>query len=319
MIKRYRLPSLSKGVIILNIKKAIKTILRIGKSAMNKLMKAFNSATEIFRSANEYALLKSNADVIKKNTPHGDGHPVLVLPGFLTNDTYTSPLREFLKDKGYKVYTSNDGMNLGLSDKTAENLSQRVEEIFKENGGRKMTIIGHSLGGVYARELAREYPDMVRAVVTLGTPFSMQTDATSPALQRLYSFFNVGTDHLGNEQLARRGLTPPPQPTTSIFSKQDGIVDWEASINPKTSRSENIEVSSSHLGMLVNPLSMLAVLDRLAQPEGSFTPFDAAKYKGVLSSPYPENRLKDADLPKNPNWSDKDPDAKPLFRKKYGR
>ena len=285
---------------------------------MNKLMKAFNSATELFRSANEYALLKANAETIKKATAQGDGHPVLVLPGFLTSDNYTRPLRTFLQDKGYAVHTSNDGMNLGLSDKTAENLSKRIEEIFKESGGRKITIIGHSLGGVYARELAREYPDMVRGVITLGTPFSMQTDATSPALQRLYAFFNVGTDHLGNEQLARRGLTPPPQPTTSIFSKQDGVVDWEASINPKTKRSENIEVSSSHLGMIVNPLAVLAILDRLAQPEGTFTPFDATKYKGVLASPYPENGLKDQDIPANPKWTNKDPDAKPLFRKKYG-
>lgn len=278
---------------------------------MKKIGKLFNSATEFLRGAAERAGIAARWPVIKQATPEGDGHPVLLLPGFMTSDAYMNPLRDMVEQKGYKVYTWGKGINLGLNDETAEHLHHRLNEIFAENGGRKITLVGHSLGGIYARELAREYPEMVRAVVTMGSPFGMQTDATPVMLQKLYALFNVGTDHLGNEELQRRGLTPPPVPTTSIFSKSDGIVDWPASLNPKSPQCENIQVHSSHLGMIVNPLAVLALLDRLAEPEGAWKPFDAKKYDAA----FPKG-VEDAHLPDNPEWDHTAPDAKPLFRKK---
>lgn len=274
--------------------------------------KFFNTASEGIRTLSEWAGLHATWRWIKMSTPDGDGHPVLLLPGFLTGDLTTAPLRECLEEKGYKTHTWQGGINLGLNDHISEHLHALIQKIFEENNGQKITLIGHSLGGVFARELAREYPEMIRSVITLGTPFGSAAEATPQLLRKIYEFLNPGTDHLNDKDLQQRGLTPPPVPTTSIFSKSDGIVDWQASLNPKAPIAENIEVISSHIGMIVNPLAVAAILDRLAQKEEAWQPFDAGKYNGVLSALYPSTD--GHDLPENPQWADNG-SSKPLFRK----
>lgn len=274
--------------------------------------KFFNTASEGIRTLSEWAGLQASWRWIRISTPDGDGHPVLLLPGFLTGDMTTAPLRECLDEKGYKTYTWNGGINLGLNDHIAEHLHSLIQKIFEENKGQKITLIGHSLGGVFARELAREYPEMIRSVITLGTPFGAAAEATPQLLRKIYEFLNPGSDHLNDKDLQLRGLTPPPVPTTSVFSKSDGIVDWQASLNPKAMKAENIEVISSHIGMIVNPLAIAAILDRLAQKEGQWQPFDASKYHAVISALYPSTD--GHDLPENPQWS-ANVNSKPLFRK----
>ncbi len=282
---------------------------------MKKIVKLFNALTEVPRGIVEWGSLQAMWRTIKEKTPEGDGHPVLILPGFMTTDTYTSPLRNCLAEKGYKIYTWDGGLNTGLDDKKAQHLHEHIEKIFAENGNRKISIIGHSLGGVYARELAREYPDMVRAVVTLGTPFGLDVkkEAAPEALRKLYDFFNSNREEM-EKILEERGLTPPPVPTTSIYSKTDGIVDWDASINPASSETENIEVSSSHLGMIVNPPAVVALLDRLAQKEGDWKPFDQEAYSKDKFFSYGEGP-KAEDIPANPGWKPVKQQSKPLFRK----
>lgn len=281
---------------------------------MRKLLKLFNSLTEIPRGMTEWGALALAWPDLKKQTPDGDGHPVLILPGFLTTDTYTAPLRNCIAEKGYKAYTWGGGVNTGLSEASAEHLRSHLEKIFAENGGRKITLVGHSLGGIYARELAREYPDMVRAVITLGTPFGagVKPDAASEPLRRIYRLFNSGNINIEDPALARRGLTPPPVPTTSIYSKSDGLVDWEASVNPAEPGAESIEVSSSHLGMIVHPPAVAAVLDRLAQPEGAWKPFDKKAYEKHSFGDGPAND----DVPQNPKFPHAQAKSEPLFRKK---
>ncbi len=256
----------------------------------------------------------TNWKKILQLAPEGDGHPVLLLPGFLTNDLYTATLRQNLSRKGYKAYAWGGGFNLGLGEKTAEHLSGLLHKIVEENGGRKVTIVGHSLGGIYARELAREFPELVRSVITLGTPFGIaaQTeDATPKHLRRIYEFFNPDSNHLEDAELHRRGLTPPPVPTTSVYSRADGVVDWRASLNPDAPHTENIEVISAHMGLLFHGHVLTAVLDRLAQPEGEWTPFDRGHYPEMQ---YPPAAAKEH-LPENPLWVHEPEKSRPLFRK----
>jgi hypothetical protein len=256
------------------------------KSKAAKLKEVFKAALEPPRAAIEYAGLRRTWPKIKDKLPEGDGHPVLFLPGFLSTDNgMTKRLRACVKEKGYKTYGWDNGRNLGFSEKTAEALKKRLKEVYEANGRQKVSLVGHSLGGVYARELAREFPEMVRCVISLASPFGKLQDddkgATSP-VRRVYDALNPGASPLDEAGFEARCLTPPPVPTTSIYTKTDGIVDWKAALNPKAPETENIEVDGGHVGMVFNPLALSAVLDRLAQPEGQWQPFDTARYKHAV-------------------------------------
>jgi len=280
-----------------------------------QLKQIFNSTTELHRAAMEYGGLQLSWPSLKEKLPNGDGHPVLFLPGFLTSDAFTFPLRNCVAEKGYKVYGWDNGFNLGFDERTAEHLKNRLQAVFAENGGQKVTLVGHSLGGVYARELAREFPEMVRDVITLGTPFGMLHDpaaATSQRLEQIYKFFQPNSIDSKLDDIGARGLTPPPVPATSLYSQDDGVVDWKAALNPKTAQTENIEVTGSHMGMVANTLTVTAVLDRLAQKEGDWKPFDKAKY-AHLHFPKGAN---DNDIPANPNWQ-QSPKSLMLFKNRH--
>lgn len=278
-----------------------------------RLREIFNSVTEAHRAALEFGSLQVAWGAIRDSLPKGDGHPVLFFPGFMTSDMFTLPLQNRVAERGYKVYGWDNGFNLGFDEKTAEHLKKRLKEIFDENGGKKVTLVGHSLGGVYARELAREFPEMVRQVITLGTPFGMLDDpaaGTSQRLKEIYEFLNPKSVHTALPDIGPRGLTPPPVPCTSLYSKDDGVINWQAALNPRAPQTENIEVYGSHLGMTFNPLTIAAVIDRLAQEEGEWQPFDRRKYAALL---YPESRDAAA-APENPHWHETKK-TKFLFRK----
>jgi len=267
-----------------------------------KIRKIFNSATEAHRAALEFGSLQLGWRLLKPKLPEGDGHPVLFLPGFLTTDAYTSQIRECVAEKGFKTYTWEYGLNLGYDDRLARHLKQRLQEVYEENGGRKVSLVGYSLGGIYARELAREFPHMVRGVITLGTPFAKLDDldnATGIPLEKIYNLLHPEEGPLNKADIGPRSLTPPPVPTTSIYSRNDGVVNWPASLNPRARQAENIEVYGSHLGMTFNPMTIAAVIDRLAQPEGAWQTFDPAKHGLALG--YPAD--KKPALPKNPRWT----------------
>ena len=279
-----------------------------------QLRKIFNSATEMQRAALEFAALQWSWGLVKDKLPDGDGHPVIFYPGFMTGDAYTTTIRQCIEDKGYRIYGWDHGINTGLDDVTAEHMKKHLKDVFDANGGQKITLIGHSLGGIYARELAREFPDMVRGVITMGTPFGMMDDpavATSEQLSRLYDFFNPGSEYLKFDDIRDRMLTPPPVPTTSLYSKEDGIVDWKGALNPARHEAENIEVHGSHLGMAFNPMTIAAVLDRLAQDPADWKPFDRAKYASFI---FPANDT-EGPLPDNPDWKH-GPKKKSMFGNK---
>jgi pimeloyl-ACP methyl ester carboxylesterase len=274
---------------------------------LKKLVEVFKAVLEPPRAALDYAALRRHWPKIKDKLPDGDGHPVLFLPGFLSSDNgFSVKLRACVKEKGYDTYGWDNGHNMGFDEKTAQALKKRLKEIYKKSGKKKVSIVGHSLGGVYARELAREFPEMVRCVITLASPFGMMDDADKGAtapVRRVYDALNPGASPLDEAGFEKRCLTPPPVPTTSVYTKGDGIVNWKAALNPVAPETENIEVDGSHIGMVFNPLALAAVLDRLSQPEGNWQPFDAAHYTHVV---FPKTDPQ-GNVPDNPGFKhDKD-------------
>jgi len=203
--------------------------------------------------------------------PRGDGHPVLTLPGFLASDLSMLPMRRYLNELGYRSYAWKMGRNTGGVSRMRAALRDRLGEIHAACG-RKVSLVGWSLGGVYARDLALQAPDMVRYVVTLGSPFAGDVRATNAT--RLYEAMSgeAVEDHTQLRQAISGDL---PVPTTSIYSRSDGIVNWQTCLLHPSDTAENIEIHlASHVGLGVNAAALWAVADRLAQPEGQFRQFD---------------------------------------------
>jgi pimeloyl-ACP methyl ester carboxylesterase len=215
----------------------------------------------------------------------GDRHPVLVLPGFTADDLSTIPLRWSLRGQGYWTHGWQLGRNLGPTNRVLDGIEARLRELH-ERHQRPVSIVGWSLGGVYARALGHRYPDMVRQVITLGSPFRSRPGDHS-AVDELWESrmprFAAEFDKL----LERRDL-PLPVPSTAIYTRTDGIVKWHLCIESEGPRRESIEVRGSHSGLGFNPAVLYAVSDRLAQREGQWRPFRAMPGTGFWY-PKPEN------------------------------
>ena len=212
--------------------------------------------------------------------PEGDGHAVMVLPGFTAGDNSTAPLRRLLSALGYEAHGWGQGANMGRAPGQREALIARLEQLH-ERSGRKVSLIGQSLGGIFARELARGKPELVRQVISLGSPFA------GPGVQasNLWPFVEQITGRAQptiTDAVRRRLAEPLRVPTTAIYSRADGVVNWRACLQKGGEQAQNIEVLGSHSGMAVNPSVMLVIADRLAQPEFFWEPFDRSGLKRVL-------------------------------------
>lgn len=204
--------------------------------------------------------------------PHGDGHPVLVLPGFMATDLSTRPLRRFLQSRGYRAHGWRLGRNRGPDRATIEGLGRRFADIRDRYEGRKASVVGWSLGGIYARELGRRFATDVRQVITLASPFN---DVTATNVARLFRPRSPRDAHVLR--------APLPVPTTAFFSRTDGICAWRSCVAESGPQSESVEVQSSHFGMGHHPLVLLAIADRLAQPEGRWRPFVPARWWSIAT------------------------------------
>ncbi len=209
--------------------------------------------------------------------PRGDGHPVLVLPGLVASDRSTRPLRNFLAGRGYEVHGWGLGRNYGPRPNVEDAMLATVDRL-QAKSGRKVSLIGHSLGGAYARLLAAQRPDAVRSVITLGSPIAGHPRSSNA--WRIYEFTS------GKSSLdARRWqqVTQAPRvPTTAIYSRSDGVVAWQNSVERSGPHTESIEVFSSHVGMAVHPAVLYALADRLAQPEGRWQPFERRGWRAAV-------------------------------------
>jgi len=203
--------------------------------------------------------------------PEGDGHPVLVFPGLSAPDLTTLPLRTFLRSRGYTPYEWEQGFNLGPREGVLAKCRERAE-ILAHKHGEKVSLVGWSLGGLYAREIAKELPEQTRCVVTLGTPFSGHPRANNA--WRLYELLSgQRLDDAG--ALIDQVRQPPPVPTTSVYSRTDGIVSWKCSLNDASPLTENVGVHASHFGLGMNPLALYVLADRLAQDPSCWERFHA--------------------------------------------
>jgi predicted alpha/beta hydrolase family esterase len=227
---------------------------------------------EPLRAALEYASMHL---MNRTALPTGDGHPVVIFPGLATDKHCTGPLRDFCDRLGYTAFDWGRGLNTGPQgdvDRWFRELALHVGELTAAHE-QPVSLIGWSLGGIYAREVAKLVPQRVRQVITIGTPFAGNAEQTNVAW--LYQLLN-GQKPVLDLALQRRLRTPPPVPTTSIYSRSDGIVAWQACLNAADlPRAENIEVDGSHCGLAWNPKVLAVIADRLHQRPGGWRPFAA--------------------------------------------
>ena len=216
--------------------------------------------------------------------PRGDGHPVLVLPGFLASDASTLPMRDLLSGLGYEVVGWELGRNVQINNARIKAMSDCLLQLHRRTG-RKVSVIGWSLGGLLARELAKLHPQAVRQVISLGSPLS--SDPGISRVRGLFEALNGPAETIRRKARLHDIDTPPPVPSTSIYTRTDGVVAWRGSLQPEGGERENIEVHASHIGLGVNPTVMWVLADRLAQKEGKWRPFHAS---GCASWLFPPKR-----------------------------
>lgn len=188
----------------------------------------------------------------------GDGHLVVDVPGWRAPELSGAPLRRYLSRLGYDARGWGFGTNTGDPRRDVRRLAERVHELTEEKGS-PASLVGWSLGGVIAREVARRHPEAVRRVITFGTPVAGGAAHTSIA--RAYG----RRADLDPERVARRldAEAPIQVPLTVIFSKRDGIVAWQACLDHSSPCVEHVEVSSTHLGLGIDPDVWAIVADRL--------------------------------------------------------
>jgi hypothetical protein len=204
--------------------------------------------------------------------PSGDGHPVVIFPGLVSDHISTGPLNWFCRRLGYTTYDWGQGVNTGPQgdlDAWIDELASHVRDLTASHRQR-ISLIGWSLGGIYAREVAKKLPRRVRQVITLGTPFG--GTAEQNALHWVHGS-NGPQKPESTKDLMARLSSPPDVPTTSIYSRSDGVVDWKACLHDgKQEQTEDIEVNSSHFGLGWNPEVLSIIAHRLGKRKRSGPP-----------------------------------------------
>ncbi len=237
------------------------------------------SVSEPVRFLQETAALVIGRRLLRR-LPRGDGHGVIVIPGFLGDDGLNRPLVRFLNELGYCASGWGLGRNLGPSPEREAAMLELVDNVSQRSGG-KITLIGHSLGGIYARELSRMLPGKVRQVISLGSPFSHPQEMPEPPIAKLFRRLNPDMSEFENNRDAM--AEPLSVPYTSIFTKGDGVVHWSQCVQGNgCQKTENIRVIGSHMGLTMNPAVRIIIADRLAQPEDEWQRFKHKRWRRLL-------------------------------------
>lgn len=211
----------------------------------------------------------------------GDGHGVLVIPGLMAGDHSTVGIRAVLSMRGYDAQPWGQGPNVGPTSRVVKGTFAALDRLC-ESTGRPVSVVGWSLGGFFARELARHRPDQVRQVVTMGTPIQLRTEDDPGAsrvgwiYEALRPFHSAFFDGVPREE----HLPDLSVPITRIYSRHDGIVPWRACLGADSPRSENVAVAASHTGMGFHPGTLRVLLDRLGQPAGTWRPYSPDRSTG---------------------------------------
>lgn len=212
------------------------------------------------RAGAEASALLLQLPMLRMTLPRGSG-PVMVLPGFMADDASTWLLRRFLQGLGYDVAPWDLGLNRGPMMAYLPRLIERLDA-WTRNSGELPSLVGWSRGGTLSREVARERPDLVRSVVTLGSPVRGGVSATS--IGRMVSSQTGLTSAQINALLRDRQRTPIRTPITALYSKTDGVVAWQACVDELNPDVTHHEVPGSHIGLGFNAAVYRRVAKALA-------------------------------------------------------
>jgi len=224
----------------------------------------FNTLKEI-RAPLEWLFAYSNRTKLA-HIPDGDGRLLVLVPGYGADEWSMRPLKKFLKSINYQVFDWGHGRNRGHVKQDTERLAETIQTIYKNHSDTKVTLIGWSLGGVLAREVARISPEWVKEVITMGTPLMGGPKYTVVA-KKYAKTMAKDLDHYEAEihEINSQGIK---QPVTVIYSKSDGIVGWRAAVDRYNIQARNVEVKCSHLGMVVNAEVWQVIATTLADSDG---------------------------------------------------
>jgi len=215
--------------------------------------------------------------------PRGQPHPVVVLPGLGADDGSTIAIRGFLETLGYQVHGWGRGRNVRAPDADLSAVVAQVTKL-RNDSGLKVSLVGWSRGGIIAREVARQIPDAVRMVITLGSPFAAPGASNVPAIWKLLTGQKYEPP---TPERVSRLAQPIPVPATSIYTRSDGVVAWRACLEEEGGQRENVEVNTTHIGLGFHAPALWVIADRLAQPAGTWKPFRP----GPLAAPwFPRSR-----------------------------
>lgn len=238
-------------------------------STISRQLNTFNALKEAMIGPIPDLLTSALGARSLRHAPRGDGHPVLVLPGFLSGDMPTWPLRQFLSGLGYRSWPWGLGLNLGFSTNYHYDIEalieHRLKEIYLEASDQKISVIGWSLGGVYAREMARNYPYLIKEVITLGSPINGNPSDSS--ITQLYSWVTQMKLHdpAFQEKVMQSTAAVPDVPVSAFYSLSDNIVPPQCAMEKPGPLSESIEVDCTHTGFGFNALVFFLLAHRLAQ------------------------------------------------------
>ncbi|WP_028081791.1 alpha/beta fold hydrolase [Solimonas soli] len=211
----------------------------------------------------ELAGLALSYNRLLRELPRGHGQAVMVVPGFGMSDRTIAPLLGLLRRLGYTARGWGCARNLGMRGDVKNRLAARLRELHAQQG--PVTLVGWSLGGVFVREMARHQPQLVRRVITLGSPINGHPNANN--MVALFRLANRGQPQKVDLEGFARRIVPPPVPCTAIYTRSDGIVTWRASLEDAAPNTENVEVRGSHFGLPFNPQVIRLIVERLARPD----------------------------------------------------
>ncbi len=253
---------------------------------INDSIRQFRLGSDILLAGCEYMGQFMYGPLALSVAPRASGRrAVITIPGFTGNDEAVAPLTDALSNLGYTAESWGLGTNSGVPGR--HKFEQQINDIAKrasrlaETTGARVSLVGHSLGGMFAREIGRRYPQLVDRVLTMGSPAHLMRpdQAPSTAGVRGRPLGRRDRDHLFSDQ------PPPGLPLVAIYSRLDAIapvmttqIPADLLSDPDGAPRENVEVLCSHLGMAVNPLVQIVIADRLARPLHDWRPFEAARY-----------------------------------------
>lgn len=217
------------------------------------------------------AVIRRSAEILDaaqlRALPAGDGHPVLLLPAFLHGESSIRPMQGLLQQLGYAAAGWGCGINLGPTTQVMEQLARRIRSVHLRSG-RRVSLVGHSMGGIFAREFAKRQPDDVRAVVTICSPFRPPLSTHVEPLFRLTAFMHAPDV----ADLWPRLGDPPPVPTLAIYSREDGIVDWRCCTEADPDDDHRTaEIRGCHSTAASNAEVIRLIAGFLAEPERRLT------------------------------------------------